>query len=321
MLRSESTQCFVGIDVSSEKLDVCCLPDNRTWTVDNDPAGHTGLVNELRTLKVVLIVLEATGGYEIAVTAELAAAGLPVAVVNPRQVRDFAKALGITAKTDRLDAGVLARFAQDVRPQVRRLPTEEERFLGEILARRRQLLQLHTQESNRLRLASSAKVRYSISDVLRLLKKQLANIDDELDRMIRQSSVWREKEELLRSVPGVGPTTARTLLAELPELGRYGNRQISSLAGLAPRNRDSGKFRGKRSIGGGRGNVRKALYMAALTAVKYNPSLHEFYQRLRNEGKKFKVAITACMHKLLVILNTMMRKNTPWNSNFNPQIT
>ncbi|HEY4761977.1 MAG TPA: IS110 family transposase [Thermoguttaceae bacterium] len=321
MSHTTSTPSFVGIDVSSGTLDVCSIPEKQLWTVGNDPAGHAALVDELRTLKVVLIVLEATGGYEIAVTAELAAAGLPVAVVNPRQVRDFAKALGITAKTDRLDAGVLARFAQNIRPEIRPLPTEEERFLRELLTRRRQLVQLQTQESNRFQQAASAKVRHSISNVLQFLEKQRRQIDADIDRLIRQSSVWREKEELLRSVPGVGPTTARTLLAELPELGRYGNRQISSLAGLAPRNRDSGKFRGRRSIGGGRGNVRKALYMAALTAVKYNPSLHEFYQRLRNEGKKFKVAITACMHKLLIILNTMMRKNTPWNSKFNPQIT
>jgi len=321
MSHTTSTLGFVGIDVSSGTLDVYVLPEKRTWTVANDPAGRAALAEELQSRGGALIVLEATGGYEVPIVAELAAAALPVVVVNPRQVRNFAKALGITSKTDRLDAGVLARFAQDIRPEIRPLPSEEERFLRELLARRRQLVQLQTQESNRFQQAASAKVRHSISDVLRILEKQLRQIDADIDRLIRQSSVWREKEEILRSVPGVGPTTARTLLAELPELGRYGNRQISSLAGLAPRNRDSGKFRGRRSIGGGRGNVRKALYMAALTAIKHNPSLHEFYQRLRNEGKKFKVAITACMHKLLVILNTMMRNNTPWNPKFNPQFS
>lgn len=313
MSHTTSTPSFVGIDVSSETLDVHVLPDKHTWTVGNDPTGCSSLTKELKSRKVALIVLAATGGYEVPIVAELADAALPVVVVNPRQIRNFAKALGITSKTDRLDAGVLARFAQDVRPEIRPLPSEEERFLRELLARRRQLVQLQTQESNRFQQAASAKVRHSVSDVLRVLEKQLRQIDADIDRLIRQSPVWREKEEIMRSVPGVGPTTARTILAELPELGRYGNRQISSLAGLAPRNRDSGKFRGTRSIGGGRGNVRQALYMAALTAIRYNPKLHEFYQRLRNEGKKFKVAITACMHKLLIILNTIVRKNIPWN--------
>jgi transposase len=321
MSHTTSTLGFVGIDVSSGTLDVQVLPEKRTWTVANDPAGHAALVKELNSRQAALIVLEATGGYEVPIVAELAAANLPVVVVNPRQVRDFAKALGITSKTDRLDAGVLARFAQNIRPEIRPLPSEEERFLRELLARRRQLVQLHTQESNRFKQAASAKVRHSISDILRALKKQLGQIDKDIDRLIRQSSLWREKEDILRSVPGVGPTTARTLLAELPQLGSCGNRQISSLAGLAPRNRDSGKFRGTRSIGGGRGTVRQALYMAALTAIRYNPKLPEFYQRLRHEGKKFKVAITACMHKLLIILNTMIRKNTIWNCKITLKIT
>jgi transposase len=316
-----SMPAFVGIDVSSEKLDVCVLPEKRTWTVRNDAEGHTMLVEEFKSRGVSLIVMEATGGYEVPIVAELAAAALPVVVINPRQARDFAKALGLTAKTDPVDAGALARFAQDIRPEIRPLPSEEERFLRELLARRRQLVQLHTQESNRFQQAASAKVRYSIRDVLRLLQKQLRQIDADMDRLIRKSPVWREKEEILRSVPGVGPTTARTLLAELPELGHCSNRQISSLAGLAPRNRDSGKFRGTRSIGGGRGAVRSALYMATLSAIRHNPKLHEFYNRLRNEGKKFKVAITACMHKLLVILNTIVRKNVTWNCPITLNIT
>jgi transposase len=321
MFNTASTHSFVGIDVSLGTLEVSILPEKRTWTVNNDTAGRAALAGELKSLGVALIVLEATGGYEVPIVAELAVAALPVVVVNPRQARDFAKALGLTAKTDPLDAGVLARFAQDIRPEIRPLPSEEERFLRELLARRRQLVQLHTQESNRFQQAASAKVRHSISDVLRILKKQLSQIDADIDRLIRQSAVWREKEEILRSVPGVGPTTARTLLAELPELGRCGNRQISSLAGLAPRNRDSGKFRGTRSIGGGRSTVRSTLYMAALTAIRYNPKLHEFYQRLRKEGKKFKVAITACMHKLLVILNTIVRKNILWDCKITLKIT
>ena len=313
MSHTQSIPGFVGIDVSKETLDVCILPEKRTRTVSNDAKGRAALTDELKSRKVALIVLEATGGYEMPLVAELAEAALPVAVVNPRQARNFAKALGLTAKTDPVDAGALARFAQDIRPEIRPLPSEEERFLRELLARRRQLVQLHTQESNRFQQAASAKVRYSIRDVLRMLEKQLRQIDADIDRLIRQSSVWREKEEILKTVPGVGPTTARTLLAELPELGCCGNRQISSLAGLAPRNRDSGKFRGTRSIGGGRGTVRQALYMAALTAIRHNPKLHEFYQRLRKEGKKFKVAIIACMHKLLIILNTIVKKNIPWN--------
>jgi transposase len=209
----------------------------------------------------------------------------------------------------------LARFAQDIRPEVRPLPSEEERYLRELLARRRQLVQLQTQETNRFHQAASARVRESIRTVLDLLEEQLRGIDDDMNVLIRRSPVWREKEGLLQSVPGVGPTTARTLLAELPELGRCGNRQISSLVGLAPRNRDSGKFRGTRRIGGGRGALRSTLYMATLTAIKHNPKIQVFYQRLRQMGKKFKVAMTACMHKLLIILNTMVRKNIPWNPN------
>jgi transposase len=321
MSRTQSMPGFVGIDVSKETLDVCVLPEKRTWNVSNDAQGHAALTDELKSRGVALIVLEATGGYEVPLVAELAVNNLPVVVVNPRQARDFAKALGLTAKTDPVDAVALARFAQDIRPEIRPLPSEEERFLGELLARRRQLVQLHTQESNRFRQAASAKVRHSISDVLRILKKQISQIDADIDRLIRQSSVWREKEEILRSVPGVGPTTARTLLAELPELGRCGNRQISSLVGLAPRNRDSGKFRGTRTIGGGRSIVRSALYMAAFAGIRYNPRLHEFYKRLRKEGKKFKVAITACMHKLLIILNTIVRKNIRWDCQITLKIT
>src|SRR3972149_985295 len=270
MSHTTSPPSFVGIVVPSGTLDLCSIPEKQLWTVGNDPAGRAALAKELQSRGVALIVLEATGGYEVPIVAELADAALPVVVVTPRQIRDFAKALGITSKTDRLDASVLARFAQDIRPEIRPLPTEEERFLRELLTRRRQLVQLQTQESNRFQQAASAKVRHSISNVLQFLEKQRRQIDADIDRLIRQSSVWREKEELLRSVPGVGPTTARTLLAELPELGRYGNRQISSLAGLAPRNRDSGKFRGTRSIGGGRGNVRRALYMGGPPAHKPN---------------------------------------------------
>ena len=313
MSHAQSISGFVGIDVSSQTLDVCVLPEKRVWTASNDAQGRAALTEELKSRSVALIVLEATGGYEVPIVAELAGAALPVVVINPRQARDFAKALGLTAKTDRVDAGALARFGQDIRPEIRPLPSEEGRFLRELLARRRQLVQLRTQESNRFQQAASPKVRYSIRDIIRALEKQIRQIDADIDRLIRKSPVWREKEEILRSVPGVGPTTARTLLAELPELGHCGNRQISSLAGLAPRNRDSGKFRGKRTIGGGRGAVRSALYMAALSAIRHNPKLHEFYQRLRNQGKKFKVAITACMHKLLVILNTIVRKNVLWN--------
>jgi transposase len=258
-----------------------------------------------------LVVLEATGGLECVIVAELATAGVPLVVVNPRQVRQFAGALGRLAKTDKIDAQVLARFAQDVRPAVRPLPSENERELAELVARRRQLIELRTAESNRLKQTGSVKVRRNIEHTLKFLDKQLQTFDDELDHQIKDSPVWREKDELLRSVPGVGPSTSRTLLAELPQLGECSRREIASLVGVAPLNRDSGKFRGQRTIWGGKATVRSVLYMATLTAVKYYPPLKAVYNQLRDRGKKPKVAIVACMRKLLTILNTILKTKTP----------
>lgn len=302
---------FVGIDVSKAQLDVFRLPGGEVGVFTNDREGIDELVAWLKQAAPTLIVLEATGGLERLAVAELAAAQLPVVVVNPRQVRQFAGALGRLAKTDKIDAFVLARFAQDVRPAVRPLPAENERELAELLARRRQLVGLRTAETNRLEQATSLKVKRNIEHTLKFLNKQLAAFDDELDKQLKQSPIWREKDELLRSVPGVGPITSRTLLAELPQLGRCSRREIASLVGVAPINRDSGKFRGKRITWGGKANVRSALYMATLSAIKYHTPLKIVYRRLRDQGKQAKVAIVACMRKLLTLLNAIVKTKTP----------
>lgn len=302
---------FVGIDVSKARLDVCRLADGELASYAYDAQGLASLKAWLAEQPPTLIVLEATGGLETIVTAELAAAGLPVAVVNPRQVRDFARALGILAKTDAIDAVVLARFAQDVRPEARPLPGEKDREFADLVARRRQLVALQTAETNRLQQASSDVVAKSIKRLRESLTKQIATIERQLRERLRKSPLWREKDELLRSVYGVGDVTSRTLLAELPELGTLNRRQISSLVGVAPLNRDSGKWRGRRTIWGGRGSVRAALYMAALTARRAYPPIKSFYERLLHKGKTHKVAITACMRKLLTILNAILRTKTP----------
>jgi transposase len=259
------------------------------------------------------VVLEATGGIEQRVAAELAAAGLAVAIVNPRQVRDFARALGKLAKNDRIDAQVLARFGHTVQPQARPLPSEDERVFGELLARRRQLIELRTAELNRLSRAGSDLVAKSHKDLLKAVQKQLDALDDELSERIKNSPLWRAKDELYRSVPGVGPGTSRMLVAEMPELGTLNRRQIAALAGLAPYDQDSGASRGRRSIRGGRASVRSALYMAAVTAMRYNPVIKAHYQNLKARGKAFKQAIVACMRKLLTILNAIAATNTPWS--------
>lgn len=304
----------VGIDVSKGQLDVCRLPGDHRAQFNNDSAGVKQLLAWLAQHPPTRIVLEATGGLERLVVAELSMAEMPVVVVNPRQVRQFAGALGILAKTDQIDAHVLARFAQDVRPPIRPLPDEKARELAELVARRRQLVGLHTAESNRLKQAVALKVKRNIQQTLKFLEKQLAAIDDELDRQIKQCPRWQEKNELLQSVTGVGDRTARTLLAELPELGNCSRRQISSLVGLAPLNRDSGKFRGQRTTWGGRATVRSALYMATLSAVRHYQPLKDFYSRLRLKGKKAKVALVACMRKLLTILNAILKTKTPCRS-------
>jgi transposase len=308
---SETGKIFVGIDVSQAQLDVARLPDGKAAHFTYDAVGLEALRGWLLEQSPSLIVLEATGGFETTVTVDLAAAGLPVVVVNARQVRDFARSIGRLAKTDAIDAAVLARFAQDVRPEARPLRSEQERELAELVTRRRQLVEWQTSESNRLKQARSRAVSKSIKNMLELLKKRIATVDRELEQQLRDSPVWREKDQLLRSVPGVGPVTSRRLLALLPELGRLSRRTIASLVGVAPINRDSGKMRGRRTTWGGRANVRAVLYMATLTASRANPAIRAMYQRLTQRGKAPKLALTACMRKLLTVLNAILKTNTP----------
>lgn len=304
--------CSVGIDVSKATLDVA-LTSGERFVVPNEPAGHALLLERLKGLSLCRVVLEGSGGYQQAVVAELAAAQFPVVVVNPRQARDFAKALGRIAKTDRIDAGTLAEFGQRLEPELRPLPDEKSRELQQLLARRRQLVQMRTAESNRLAQARAKTVRKSIQSVLQLLRNELEKLEQQLDQAIRGCPVWQESETLLKSVPGVGDQTARTLMAELPELGQCSRQQIAALVGVAPLNRDSGTFHGARMIWGGRSTVRQALYMATLVATRYNSAIRRHYQRLLAAGKKKKLALVACMRKLLTILNAMLRARKPWN--------
>jgi transposase len=301
----------VGIDVSKAQLEVALRPSADRWTVPHDEAGLTALVARLRGVSPALIVLEATGGLEGALTGALVAASLPVVVINPRQARDFAKATGQLAKTDAIDAAILAQFAEVVRPPVRPLPDAQTQELAALIARRRQLIEMRTAESNRL--GSAAKrVRPGIAAHLRWLDTQVARVDEDLTQAIRQSPVWRARDDLLQSTPGVGPVVTTTLLAELPELGTLNGKQIAALVGVAPLNRDSGLVRGTRTVWGGRASVRAALYMSALVAVRHNPVIKAFYHRLRAAGKAPKVALIACMRKLLTILNAMLKHQTPW---------
>jgi transposase len=310
-----TTPVFVGIDVSKDRLDVALRPTSARWAVAHEEAGITALVDRLRRHTPTLIVLEATGGLEVPLTGALAAAGLPVVVVNPRQVRDFAKATGKLAKTDALDASVLAQFAEVVRPALRPLPDAATQALSALLTRRRQLIEMLTAEKNRLGPAPPP-VRKGIRTHITWLERRLADLDGELTQAIRESPVWREKDDLLRSTPAVGPVLSRTLLANLPELGTLTRQQIAALVGVAPLNRDSGAWRGKRRVWGGRAHVRAALYMSALVATRFNPVIRTFYQRLCAAGKAKKVALTACMRKLLTILNAMLKYRTPWQNNF-----
>jgi transposase len=313
-MSTKSPVRHVGIDVSKERLDVCSLPDGGTFSVANDRAGIDELIARLlEGVRPELVVLEATGKYERPAAVAVAAAGIAVAVVNPRQARDFAKAAGRLAKTDTIDAQVLARFAGAVGPRPSVLPDEEARVLQDILLRRRQLLEMMVAEKNRLQMASEAVAR-RIAAHVRWLEKELGRVDRELDEAVRESETWRANEELLRSVPGVGPVLARTLLAELPELGTLPRRRLCALVGVAPFNRDSGAFRGKREVWGGRAPVRAALYMGALVATRHNLLIREFYERLLAAGKPKKVALVACMRKLLSILNAVMRDRVPWHS-------
>jgi transposase len=303
---------FVGIDVAKDRLDVQLRPSGETFSTGRDSAALERLVAALAPRRPSLIVLEATGGYETVVASALAAARLPLAVVNPRQIRDFARATGRLAKTDALDAAAIAHFAEAIRPEPRPLPDQQARDLGELVARRRQLIEMMTAERQRRAQATASRIRRGIDRLLAALQAELGELEADIDAAVRGSPVWRAQEDLLISVPGIGKIIARTLLAELPELGQLDRRRIAALAGLAPFNRDSGAARAPRRIAGGRAPVRAALYMAALVAARRNPVLAPHYAKLRANGKSAKQALTACMRKLLTILNAILRDNTPW---------
>jgi len=303
---------FIGIDVSKDMLDICLLPSEECTRTMNNGTAISDLVKQLKKLKPTLIVMEATGGLEIPLAAELTSAKLPVSVVNPRQVRDFARALGILAKTDTIDAHILALFAEKISPQCRPLSSKEERILKELVMRRRQLVDMRTMELNRRERISSRNVSKSIMSVIKSIDHQIDLIEREINDRIKASPVWCNKKNLLQSIPGIGPKTTYTMLACLPELGSVNRYQIASLAGLAPMNHDSGKFRGRRTIVGGRFIVRASLYMPTRNAARFNPIIKQLYDRLIAEGKSDKVAITACMRKLLTIMNAVLRDNRPW---------
>jgi transposase len=305
---------FVGIDVAKDRLDVHVRPSGEAFAVARDSEGVAALVERLRALTPALIVSEATGGFEQVVAGALGAAGLPVVVVNPRQIRDFARALGRLAKTDRLDAEAIALFAERVQPELRPLPDEQARLLGELVARRRQLIEMIVAEGNRARQLESRRLKKRIEHHRAVLQEELTAIERELDDTIRGTPIWRETEDLLKSAPGVGDALARTLIADLPELGTLDRRKIAALVGVAPFNRDSGTLRGKRTVWGGRTAIRTTLYMAALVASRHNPIIANFYRRLLAAGKPKKLALTACMRKLLTILNAMLRDRKPWQT-------
>ena len=309
------TASFVGIDVSKDHLDLHARPNGLAARYTNDPAGIASLITRVAGLTPERVVLEATGGFEASVAAALVSAGLPVVIVNPRQVRDFAKATGKLAKTDAIDAAVLAHFAQAIQPEVRPLPDADAQALAALVDRRRQLLEIRTAEMNRLGLATT-RVATSLRSHIAYLSGQLDEVDRELAELIEASPLWRAKDELLQSAPGIGPVVSRVLVSELPELGTLSNKRIASLVGVAPMSRDSGRSSGTRSIAGGRAGVRSGLYMAILSAVRYNEPIRKFYQKLRDAGKAIKVAQVAAMRKLLVILNAMVRDNRPWDPNF-----
>jgi transposase len=311
---NEPEEVVVGIDVAKATLDVAMRPSGETRRLANDAAGIAAVVDWLQTARPRLVVVEATGGYEAPLVADLGIAGLPVAVVNPRQVRDFARATGRLAKTDRLDAQVLAHFGHAVRPTPRPLPDEAAQGLAALVERRRQVVAMRTAEENRLGVTRVAAVRARIQAHLEWLETDLREIDDDLRRGLRASPLWREQDDLLQSVPGVGPILALTLVAELPELGRLSHGQIAALVGVAPLNRDSGTLRGRRAVWGGRRAVRTALYMGTLRATRCNPPIQAFYERLLAAGKAKKVALVACMHKLLTILNAMVRRQVHWQA-------
>jgi transposase len=303
---------YVGIDVSKRQLDVHLRPAAEVFAVSRDAAGIEALIGRLAGLDVKIIGVEATGGFENVVVAGLAGAGLPVVVVNPAQVRDFAKALGKRAKTDPIDASVIAHFLEATKPVIRPLPDEETRLLSDLVARRKQIVEMIGAERQRERRTSNLRLKRSIARLLKALDKELASLDQSIDDSVRGSPAWRDKEDLLVTIPGIGKTIARTLIADMPELGSLDRRQIAALAGLSPYTRQSGKWRGKSFIGGGRCNVRAALYVGALVASKHNPALRDFRDRLVAAGKPKIVAIVAVARKLLTILNAILRDGQPW---------
>jgi len=305
---------FVGIDVSQARLDVHVRPTGEAFAVAREDRPIAELVERLRAMHPKLIVLEATGGLQVKAAGALAAAGLPVAVVNPRHVRDFARSTGQLAKTDRLDARAIAHFAEAVKPEPRPLPDDAAQALRALVARRRELVELRVAERHRLRQAGSSWVRHDLQASIDAIAKRIAAIELEIENHVKGSPLWQVREDLLRSVPGIGKTVSRILIAELPELGRLTRRKIAALVGVAPIARDSGTFRGRRMIAGGRPTVRAALYMAALTAIRQDTAIADLYQRLLDAGKPAKLAITACMRKLLVILNAITRDHRPWQS-------
>jgi len=304
---------FVGIDVSKSTLDVCIEPAVQTLHVAYDESGIKQIVVRLKEVNPTLIVMEATGGLEIRIATELASKGLPVAVVNPRQVRDFAKATGQLAKTDQVDAAVLAAFAKAIRPQARTLKDADTRALDDMVSRRRQLIDMRVQETLRLGTAASKPLEKSLNKHIAWLDKRIGEIDTDLTQRLRKSDVWRTKDDLLRGIPGVGPVTAVTMLAKCPELGMLNRREIAALTGVAPLANDSGKHSGKRFVWGGRADVRAVLYMATVSAIKHNDAIKAFAERLGKAGKPPKVVIVACMRKLLTIMNSMLKNNTPWS--------
>ena len=312
MERHPASPSFVGIDVSKDRLNVHVRPSGQVFAVARDCQDLAQLVADLITLAPALIVLEATGGFEIIVAAALASAGLPLAVVNPRQIRDFARATGRLAKTDALDAQIVALFAERIRPEPRPLADADSQSLAELIARRRQVVEMIGMETNRLHQARNLRVQRMLRATLKTLKAQLAELDHDIDDTIKQSPVWRVADDLLTSVPGVGDVTAHTLIADLPELGQLDRRRVAAHVGVAPVNRDSGQMRGKRTIAGGRADVRNALYMATLAAIRWNPVISRHYKSLVERGRTKKVALVACMRRLLGILNAIIRTKTPW---------
>lgn len=314
VMNKNITEVFVGIDVSKATLDIALDTGEPGFQITYDSKSVDQLIERLHLAKPTLIVLEATGGLEVQVASAMAAKELPVSVVNPRQVRDFAKATGRLAKTDKVDAEVLAAFAKAIRPQIRPMKDEDTRALDDLVDRRRQLIAMRVQETQRLGTASTKVMQKSLKEHIKWLDRRITGVDSDLNRRLRESDVWRAKEDLLKSIPGIGPVAIMTMLAKCPELGTLNRREIAALVGVAPLANDSGRHRGKRFIWGGRAEVRAVLYMATLSATRYNQPIKRFAERLKTAGKPAKVVIVACMRKLLTIMNAMVKNNSPWHS-------